>query len=186
MKTISKMFRAGLGLVLMGAFLTAMAAAQCASPTAKLHKQAWRVGDPTALLIQAADTVEPIVGMWHVTFTAEGNSGGPPDGTPIDNSLVVWHSDHTEIMASSRPAQDGDFCLGVWERTGKSKYKLNHLAWLAARGASLDSREKVWCDPQRGFVECGHGDGPKREATTPRTALDCAHGVTPDGRASFL
>jgi|SRR5271157_165056 len=130
MKTISKMFRAGLGLVLMGAFLTAMAAAQCASPTAKLHKQAWRVGDPTALLIQAADTVEPIVGMWHVTFTAEGNSGGPPDGTPIDNSLVVWHSDHTEIMASSRPAQDGDFCLGVWERTGKSKYKLNHLAWL--------------------------------------------------------
>jgi len=130
MKTISKMFRAGLGLVLTGAFLTAMAAAQCATPTAKLHKQAWRVGDPTALLIQAADTVEPIVGMWHVTFTAEGNSGGPPDGTPIDNSLVVWHSDHTEIMASSRPAQDGDFCLGVWERTGKSKYKLNHLAWL--------------------------------------------------------
>ncbi|MGA8594422.1 MAG: hypothetical protein WB676_06725, partial [Bryobacteraceae bacterium] len=47
-----------------------------------------------------------------------------------DNSLVLWHSDHTEIMASSRPAQDGDICLGVWERVGRSKYKLNHLPWL--------------------------------------------------------
>ena len=74
MKTISRMFRARLGLVLMGAFLTAMAAAQCGTSMAKLHKQAWRMGDPTAFLTQAADTVEPIVGMWHVTFTAEGNS----------------------------------------------------------------------------------------------------------------
>ena len=129
MKTISKMFRAGLGFVLMGAFLTAMAAAQCGSPTAKLHKQAWSVGDPTALLTQAADTAEPIVGMWHVTFTAEGNSGGPPDGTPIDNAIVVWHGDHTEIMNSGRPPQDGDFCMGVWKKAGEGKYKLNHFAW---------------------------------------------------------
>jgi hypothetical protein len=54
-----------------------------------------------------------IVGMWHVTFTAKGNSEGPPDNTPIDNAVVVWHSDRTEIMNSGRPAQDGDFCLGV-------------------------------------------------------------------------
>src|ERR1700733_6240988 len=114
MKTISKMLRAALGLVLMGALLTAMAAAQCGTPTAKLHKQGWRVGDPTALLTQAGDTLEPIVGLWHVTFTAEGNSEGPPNGTPIDNALVVWHSDGTEIMNSLRPPQDGDFCMGVW------------------------------------------------------------------------
>jgi hypothetical protein len=130
MKTISKMFRAGLGFVLTGAFLTSMAAAQCGTPTAKLHKQAWRVGDPTALLTQAADTVEPIVGMWHVTFTAEGNSGGPPDGTPIDNALIIWHSDGTEIMTSMRPPQDGDICLGVWEKVGPNKYKVNHLPWF--------------------------------------------------------
>jgi len=129
MKLISKMFRAGLGFVLMGAFLTAMAAAECGIPTAKLHKQAWRVGDPTALLTQADDRVEPIVGMWHVTFTAEGNSGGPPDGTPIDSAIVVWHSDHTEIMNSGRPPQDGDFCMGVWKNAGRGKYKLNHFAW---------------------------------------------------------
>jgi hypothetical protein len=130
MKTISKMFRAGLGFVLTGAFLTAMAAAQCGTSTAKLHKQAWRVGDPTALLTQAADTAEPIVGMWHVTFTAEGNSGGPPDGTPIDNALIIWHSDGTEIMTSMRPPQDGDICLGVWEKVGPNKYKVNHLPWF--------------------------------------------------------
>ena len=130
MKTSFKMFRGGLSFVLMGAFLTAMAAAQCGTPTAKLHKQAWRVGDPTALLTQAADTAEPIVGMWHVTFTAEGNSGGPPDGTPIDNALIIWHSDGTEIMTSMRPPQDGDICLGVWEKVGPNKYKVNHLPWF--------------------------------------------------------
>src|ERR1700735_394634 len=130
MKTISKMLGAALGFVLMGALLTAMAAAQCGTPTAKLHKQAWRVGDPTAPLTQAADTVEPIVGMWHVMFTAEGNGEGPPNGTPIDNALIVWHSDGTEIMTSRRPAQDGDICLGVWKKVGPNKYKVNHLPWF--------------------------------------------------------
>jgi hypothetical protein len=66
-----------------------------------------------------------------------------------------------------------------------------HLAWRWFTGLSrpwCKSRflRKVLCDPQRGFVECAHGNGPKREAATPRTALDCAHRVTPDGRASFL
>ncbi|MGP0021260.1 MAG: hypothetical protein ACLPHP_22010 [Candidatus Sulfotelmatobacter sp.] len=129
MKTISKMFPVALGVVFMGAFLTAMAAAQCGTPTAKFHKQAWRVGDATALLIQAADTVDPIVGMWHVAFTAEGNSDGPPDGTPIDNAIAVWHGDGTEIMNSARPPQDGDFCMGVWKNDGRNKYRLNHFAW---------------------------------------------------------
>jgi len=129
MKTISKTFRAGLGFVLTGAFLTAMAAAQCGTPTAKLHKQAWRAGDSPALLTQAADTLDPIVGMWHVTFTAEGNSAGPPDGTPIDNAIVVWHGDGTEIMNSGRPPQDGDFCLGIWKKVAPNKYRVNHFAW---------------------------------------------------------
>ena len=128
MKTISKMFRTGLGFVLMAGFLTAMAAAQCGTPTAKLHKQAWRVGDPTALLTQAADTVEPIAGMWHVIFTAQTMNGAPFSGV-IDNSVAVWHSDGTEIMNSARPAQDGNFCLGVWIRTGRLKYYLNHIPW---------------------------------------------------------
>lgn len=72
-----------------------------------------------------------IVGMWHVTFTAKTQNGSSIPDTVIDNALVVWHRDKTEIMNSARPPQDGDFCLGVWERTGRSTYKLNHFAWLA-------------------------------------------------------
>jgi hypothetical protein len=69
--------------------------------------------------------------MWHVVFTAHKVNGDPvPDpGMEIDNSIVVWHSDGTEIMNSSRPAQDGNFCLGVWKKTGKLKYYLNHIPW---------------------------------------------------------
>jgi len=131
MKTISKFFHAGLGLVLAGAFLTAMAGAQCGSPVVKFQKQAWRAGSTAASLMQTADDLDPIVGMWHVTFTAQGNSDGPPDGTPIDNALVVWHSDGTEIMNSARPAQDGNFCLGVWKKVGKTRYKVNHIPWAS-------------------------------------------------------
>jgi hypothetical protein len=75
-----------------------------------------------------------IVGMWHVTFTAHTVNGSPIPSNAypmIDNALVVWHSDKTEIMNSARPPQDGNFCLGVWEKTGDRSYYLNHIPWLA-------------------------------------------------------
>ena len=71
-----------------------------------------------------------IVGMWHVVFTGQTMNGGSyslPE--PFDNSVVVWHNDGTEIMNSSRPAQDGNFCLGVWQQTGRRQYFLNHIPW---------------------------------------------------------
>ena len=72
-----------------------------------------------------------IVGMWHVVFTAHSMNGEsiPDPGAVTDNSMVVWHADGTEIMNSSRPAQDGNFCLGVWKKTGKFSYFLNHMPW---------------------------------------------------------
>jgi hypothetical protein len=124
-----KMLRASFGFLFGGALLTAMAVGQCGTPTAKYHKQSWRVNDPASLLTQTAATLDPLVGMWHVTLTAEGNVNGPPDGTPIDNALIVEHSDGTEIMNSGRPPQDGDFCMGVWKKTGSHTYKVNHFAW---------------------------------------------------------
>ncbi|MGO8934540.1 MAG: hypothetical protein ACLPLZ_10890 [Terracidiphilus sp.] len=72
-----------------------------------------------------------IVGMWHVTFTSHGSGSDLPEGAPVDNALVVWHGDNTEIMNSDRPPQDGDFCMGVWKQTGRFTYKLNHFAWFA-------------------------------------------------------
>ena len=73
-----------------------------------------------------------IVGMWHAVFTAQTQNGEAipvPGGVVIDNSIVVWHPDGTEIMNSSRSAQDGNFCLGVWKRTGHHTYLLNHIPW---------------------------------------------------------
>jgi len=69
-----------------------------------------------------------IVGFWHVTFTAKTMNGNAIPDTVIDDSLVVWHNDGTEIMNSGRPPQDGNFCMGVWKQTGSSTYKLNHFA----------------------------------------------------------
>jgi len=68
--------------------------------------------------------------MWHVIFTAEGNTGPnlPPDGAPVDNAFVVWHSDGTEIMNSDRNPATQSFCLGVWKRVSFLRYKLNHFA----------------------------------------------------------
>jgi len=108
------------------------------SPTSK--PMAWQLrdgkgmGQPSLLrtAFEGDDRGEPsIVGMWHVVFTAYTQNGEalPSAGVPLDNSVVVWNSDGTEIMNSSRAAQDGNFCLGVWECTGRRTYLLNHIPW---------------------------------------------------------
>jgi hypothetical protein len=131
MRSSSKKLALTLGLLLIAVTLTMTANASCGEkiyPT--LRRQLWNLGtfQPGSLLL-ASEDADAIVGMWHVTFTAQGNNGGPPDGTPIDNSLITWHSDGTELMNSGRPAQDGQFCMGVWKKTGRLKYKVNHIAW---------------------------------------------------------
>jgi hypothetical protein len=121
-----------------------------------LHRQslpnASGVQSGSLLRIDSAEN-DAIVGMWHVTFTAQGNELGPPDGTPIDNALVTWHSDGTELMNSARPPQDGDFCMGVWKKVGKRTYKLNHFAWLANDTANAPSGIGNPTGPTRIFEE---------------------------------
>ena len=67
-----------------------------------------------------------IVGFWRVDLVSEGTPG-IPDGTVIDNSLVQWHEDGTELMNSSRPPATGSFCMGVWEKAEHATYNLNHF-----------------------------------------------------------
>jgi hypothetical protein len=139
MKTIFERFAAVLGVVLVGTILAVTASAECGTlqtntPKPFLHRQFWQ--DPTVpesgslRLVSESGSHDPIVGMWKVVFIAKGNTGpnAPPDGTPIDSAFVQWHGDGTEIMNSGRPPQDGNFCLGVWEKTGRARYKLNHFA----------------------------------------------------------
>jgi len=96
---------------------------------ASLQQQSWEgksLSSPASLL-SVADSGEPIVGFWKVTFTSEGTPG-IPDGTVIDQAYSQWHSDGTEIMNSSRPPVTQSFCLGVWKKVGGLRYKLNHFA----------------------------------------------------------
>ena len=107
-----------------------------AQPSA-LHMHLGSAGLLSAALLQDDQRDGPgdrdgvsIVGMWHVVFTGQTMFGGAYTlPQPFDNSVVVWHSDGTEIMNSSRPAQDGNFCLGVWKQTGRRQYLLNHIPW---------------------------------------------------------
>ena len=91
-----------------------------------------------------------IVGLWHVKFVSEGTSF-IPDGTVIDMGFAQWHSDGTEILNSSRPPATSNFCLGVWEKTGRYTYKLNHFALSSDLNGNLigpaNIRENVTLDP---------------------------------------
>ena len=131
MKHAFSKFEIALGILLVGMLLSGTSFGACGHyDKSKVVPQSWDGQFGSFLPVSEGASADPIVGMWHVTFTAEGNEGGPPDGTPIDNALVTWHSDGTEIMASDRPPQDGNFCMGVWEKTATGKYKLNHIPWL--------------------------------------------------------
>ena len=131
MTPIFKKLVVATGPLLIALSLAVTANASCGDkPVTAFHRQAWEgsaFSVPGLVLINEDN--DPIVGLWHVTFTAHGNNPGPPNGTPIDNALVTWHRDGTEIMNSGRPPQDGQFCMGVWKRTGYLRYQLNHFAW---------------------------------------------------------
>jgi hypothetical protein len=123
----------------LGFALVTSAHAQCGLPTKLVKPTSWHPQFGQARLLRTAvvgsvdqdDFGPSIVGMWHVTFTAQTLGGSTIPDTFIDNALVVWHADKTEIMNSVRPPQDGNFCMGVWEQTGRFSYKLNHFAWFA-------------------------------------------------------
>lgn len=107
-----------------------------------------------------------IVGLWKFSFAALGNSGNsfpfnPPDGATLDAGYVQWHSDGTEIMNSGRDPATGSFCLGVWKRAGKSKFKLNHfaLSWDATGQGCSPSQ-------QPGATGCFLGPTNIREVVT--------------------
>jgi hypothetical protein len=115
------------------------ALAQCGFATKAVKPTSWHPSVRGAYLARAAfddgnEDGASIIGMWHVLFVAHTQNGQPIPSNAyptIDNALVVWHSDGTEIMNSFRPPQDGNFCLGVWKQTGKRQYYLNHLPWFA-------------------------------------------------------
>jgi hypothetical protein len=107
------------------------------APATPAHPQqpSKQAGHASLVLVSAQNEEEdsgalPIVGLWKVKFVSKGTPG-IPDGTLIDSGYATWHSDGTEILNSgARPPMTGNFCMGVWKKTG-STYKLNHygLSW---------------------------------------------------------
>ncbi len=145
MKTMFRALKVALGVALLVTVFAALANAQCVDlgvskkGALRLQRQSWTgksgsalfklVADGDAEASPAADR-DPIVGFWRVDLISEGNTG-IPDGTVLDAGFTQWHSDGTEILNSSRAPDTQSFCLGVWEKTGHSTYKLNHfpLSW---------------------------------------------------------
>ena len=83
--------------------------------------------------------LEPITGLYHFTMIAAINAGPFHKGDVVDTGFVTWHADGTELMNSGRPAYSSNFCMGVWEQTGRHSYKLNHyaLAWDMVNGQTF-------------------------------------------------
>lgn len=110
---------------------------------------------PASLLLVSDDDHDSdngIAGFWRVKFVSKDNPGIPDDNV-IDAGFAQWHSDGTEIMNSSRPPATSNFCLGVWSRTGRSTYRLNHFALSSDLSGKLigpaRSREVVTLDQTR-------------------------------------
>jgi len=136
MKNGMRKFMVAVGALALALIMAPGAVAQCGLPGKMVKPAAWHPMSQRARLVMTSfdeDGEGPtsIVGFWHVIFTAQTSNGQAIPDTMIDNALSVWHSDKTEIMNSIRPPQDGNFCLGVWERTGRMKYVLNHYAWFS-------------------------------------------------------
>jgi hypothetical protein len=123
-----------LGAFVLTGVLVTSAQAQCASmqplgPDVLMQKQSWQGdrGFDRSALLRTSEHDEGIVGFWRVVLTSKGNPG-IPDGAVLDKGFSQWHSDGTEMLNSSRAPVTQSFCMGVWKKTGPSKYTLNHFA----------------------------------------------------------
>jgi hypothetical protein len=148
MKTRNCSFMSAMGALVLAIAMVPSAMAQCGLNKNYVKPASWHPQPGSARFMRAAlfnddDRDGPsVVGMWHVIFTAHTMNGNPIPSNAypmIDNAFVVFHSDKTEIMESARPPQDGNFCLGVWERTGDRSYYVNHLPWLGNDTANAPS-----------------------------------------------
>jgi hypothetical protein len=146
------------GLGLVGASLAGQATAGCSSfgpeqqplplqdgwsapRAAGFVSTVFRPGSAPALraVVDRNPRAADIVGTWRFSLVSDG-SAYPfpiPYGAVVDFGTAQWHPDGTEIMISgARPPGSGDVCMGSWEQTGPSTYKLRHIALAWANGDS--------------------------------------------------
>ena len=91
----------------------------------------------------------PIVGLWHVIYTATESTAGPlpvpviPPGPPSSfqflESFKTWHADGTEFENAFLPPAAGNICFGVWKDLGDRNVKLHHIGLMFAPDGSISN-----------------------------------------------
>jgi hypothetical protein len=124
------------GTLLLGVGLEAHAG--CLDVSSLMKKASFEPQDASAVhFIKATYSQEedwtpgffqaPIVGLWAFKYVSEGNTA-IKDGTQIDGGNTLWLADGNELTYSAiRNPTTGATCLGVWQRTGRHTYDLNHI-----------------------------------------------------------
>jgi hypothetical protein len=83
-----------------------------------------------------------IVGLWHLNYTAESESGAPifpPAPFPFLESFKTWHADGTEFENAFLPPTGGNICFGVWKDLGDGTVKLHHIGLMFASDGSISN-----------------------------------------------
>jgi hypothetical protein len=83
-----------------------------------------------------------IVGLWHLNYTAEAESGAPifpPAPFPFLESFKTWHGDGTEFENAFMPPTGGNICFGVWKDAGNGWVKLHHIGLMFASDGTISN-----------------------------------------------
>jgi hypothetical protein len=93
-----------------------------------------------------------IVGLWHVNYTAETESGAPifpPVPFPFLESFKMWHADGTEFENAFKPPTGGNICYGVWKDIGDGTVKLHHIGLMFDSTGELSN---IFTDDEKNTV----------------------------------
>ena len=71
---------------------------------------------------------DSIVGLWHVVYTADGNT--------FNETFDQWHSDGTEFENAWLPPDVGNICFGVWKEIAPRTVRLHHIGWTFTPGST--------------------------------------------------
>jgi len=83
-----------------------------------------------------------IVGLWHLNYTAEGESGAPifpPAPFAFLESFKTWHGDGTEFENAFVSPTGGNICFGVWKELADGQVKLHHIGLMFGSDGNISN-----------------------------------------------